>query len=111
MKKKLSSFAIACMMVLVSLSTESCYHYRVMTTNSDPATEYRKKVIYSYLWGTVNNPKDFVVPNCNNNNALDEVVVTTNLGYSILTIVTLGIFSPLEVKWKCHKPPKREGEL
>lgn len=111
MKKKLSAFAISCMFFLITASTTSCYHYRVLTTNSDPATEYQKKVVYSYLWGMINSPKDFVVPNCNNNNALDEVRVTTNLGYSILTVVSLGIFSPLEVKWRCHKPPKRQGEL
>lgn len=111
MKRKLSSFGLTCYLVVFLISNESCYHYRVMTTNSDPATEYQKKVLYSYLWGMVNNPKDFVVPNCKNNNALDEVLFTTNLGYSFLTVVTLGIFSPVEVKWKCHKPPKREGEL
>ncbi len=111
MKKNISSFAITCILFFVSVSTESCYHYRVLTTNSDPATEYRKKVVNSYLWGLVNNPKDFIVPNCNNNNALDEVLVTTNFGYSILTVATLGIFCPMEVKWRCHKPPHREGSL
>lgn len=111
MKKSASSFAISCMLVFVMATTQSCYHYRVLTTNSDPATEYQKKVVYSYFWGLINKPKDFIVPNCNNNNALDEVRVTTNIGYSLLTVVTLGIYCPLEVQWKCHKPPHREGNM
>lgn len=111
MKKKPANFSISVLLVIVFFSTESCYHFRVLTTESDPATEYQSKVIYSYFWGLVNNPKDFVVPNCNNKNALDEVRVTTNLGYSILNVVSLGIFCPMEVKWRCHKPPRREGDM
>ncbi len=111
MKRKPGNYAISLLLVIVLFSTESCYHYRVLTTESDPATEYQSKVVYSYFWGLVNNPKDFVVPNCNNKNALDEVRVTTNYGYSILTVITLGIFSPIEVKWRCSKPPKRQGEM
>ncbi|MDB5250363.1 MAG: hypothetical protein JWQ40_4757 [Segetibacter sp.] len=111
MKRKSSSFTISILLLMISFSTESCYHYRVLTTESDPATEYQSKVVYSYLWGLVNSPKDLVVPNCNNNNALDEVRVSTNLGYSVLTVISLGIFCPMEVKWRCHKPPRRQGNM
>ncbi len=96
---------------LMILLLQSCYHYRVLTTESDPATEYQQKVLWSYCWGLINKPKDFIVPNCDNKNALDEVRVTTSLGGSILTIVTLGIVAPVKVQWRCHKPPQRIGDL
>ncbi|HWJ26897.1 MAG TPA: hypothetical protein VNS32_10170 [Flavisolibacter sp.] len=111
MKRSLSTLTITGLLVLHLITTEGCYHYRIQTTNPDPATSYQKKVVWSYCWGLINKPQNFVVPNCNNNNALDEVLVTTNFGYSILTIVTLGIVCPLEMKWKCHKPPQRVGNM
>lgn len=112
MKYKLR-FGPAKKLLFVSLmfSLQSCYQYRVLNTNNDPATEYQKKVLWSSFWGLVNKPKDFVVPNCSNNNALDEVQFQTNFGYSLITVATLGILAPVQVRWKCHKPCQREGEL
>ena len=89
---------------LVIVSTQNCYNYRVLNTNNDPATEYERRVLWSYFWGLINNPKDLHVPNCNNSNALDEVQFSKNFGHTALTLVTLGIVAPVEVKWKCHKP-------
>ena len=103
--------ALHLLLALLIVSTQSCYHYRVLNTTNDPATEYQRKVLHSYAWGLVNNPKDFHVPNCNANNALDEVMYSKNFGQALLTVITLGIVSPIEVKWKCHKPCQRVGNL
>ena len=97
------------LLITAVILTQSCYHYRVLNTKSDPATEYEKKIMWSYCWGLINTPQNLVVPNCTDNNALDEVQFSTKFTYSLLTIVTLGIVSPVEVRWKCHKPPQRVG--
>ncbi len=96
---------------LLILLTQSCYHYRVLNTVNDPATEYKSKVMWSYAWGLVNKPKDFHVPNCDSTNAIDEVQFSKNFGQSMLTLITLGIVAPVEVKWRCHKPCQRIGNL
>ena len=94
--------------ILFVVITESCYHYRVINTRNDPGTEYRDTVMRSYLWGLVNKPQNFHVPNCADTcAALDEVVFSKNFGQSILTAITLGIVSPVKVEWKCHKPCQR----
>jgi hypothetical protein len=98
-------------LIIIIVSTQSCYQYRVLNTNNDPATEYQKTVMWSYAWGLVNKPKDFHIPNCNTSNAVDEVVFRKKFGHSILTIFTLGIVSPVEVKWRCHKPCTRVGGI
>jgi hypothetical protein len=36
---------------------------------------------------------------------MQEVRVTTNFGYAVLTVVTLGIWSPMEIEWRCAKQP------
>ena len=99
------------LIVLLVSSILGCYHYRVINTNNDPSTEYQKKMMWSYAWGLVNKPQDLHVPNCNNSNAIDEVVYTKKFGHVVLSVVTLGILSPIEVKWKCHKPCQRVDSL
>ena len=97
--------------ILFIITTESCYDYRVINTRNDPGTEYRDTVMRSYLWGLVNKPQNFHVPNCADTcAALDEVVFSKKFGQSLITVITLGIVSPVEVKWKCHKPCQRVNE-
>jgi len=109
-KQTVSSATRAFTIGLLLLSLQSCYHYRVLTTHSDPATGYQQNVLWSFCWGLINKPKDFIVPNCDNKNALDEVLVSTSPGGSILTIITLGIVSPVQVEWRCHMPCQRVGD-
>ena len=98
-------------LLTVVVSLQGCYHYRILTTKSDPATEYQKKTTWSYFWGLVNNPKDFTVPNCTETSGLDEVRVTQHIGSLLLTLVTLGIVAPVTVEWKCHKPCPRSDHI
>ena len=98
-------------LIFLFASTQSCYQYRVLNTKNDPATEYQKTVMWSYAWGLVNKPKDLHVPNCGTGNAIDEVVFKKNFGQTALTFITLGIVSPVEVRWRCHKPCQRVGDL
>lgn len=100
-------FARNFLIVLLILSTLGSYQHRVLNTISDPSTEYKTTVLWSYFWGLVKKPQEFYVPNCTDSNALDEVVFSKRFGQSLLTVVTLGIVSPVEVKWKCHKPCQR----
>lgn len=97
------------LILMLSSSLQSCYHYRVLTTKSDPGTEYESKMLWSYAWGLINNPKDFTVPNCPESTGLDEVRVTQNAGSMLLTLITIGIVAPVRVEWKCHKPAPRPG--
>lgn len=93
------------LLILFIVSVQGCYHYRIINTNNDPGTEYRDTVVRSYLWGLVNKPQNFHVPNCTDScAAIDEIVVSKNFGQSLLTVITLGIVSPVKVQWKCHKP-------
>ena len=105
----LASFARNVFLVFMILSLGSCFHYRVVNTNNDPSTEYETKVLRSYWWGLVNNPKDFHIPNCKNSNAIDEVNFSQKFGQTLVTLITLGIVNSVEVKWKCHKPCQPVG--
>ncbi|NTS43824.1 hypothetical protein HRG84_23280 [Flavisolibacter sp. BT320] len=115
MKKRhifLPVFWATCSLLLL----QGCYHYRVSTTNNDPSTTYQKKTVSSFFWGLVQkrqNGIDVVAANCDSLrlNSIDEVRVSTNFGYALITVATLGIWCPMTVAWKCPKPCQREGEI
>lgn len=106
----LSSRQIFFLLALSLLFQQSCYHYRVTATYPDPATEYHSKTVNNFCWGLVQ-PKDIRPEECKRSNGLDEVYVTTNLGYAFLTTVTLGVWCPMKLEWRCSKPCAQEGEL
>lgn len=89
---------------------QACYHYRAVPvqpiTEDEPggapaaATEYESETVWALAWGLVQERPD--IDNCEGQ-GLAEVRVTTNLGYALLTIATLGFASPARVEWKCAK--------
>ena len=99
--------AVASVFILL----QGCYSYHVSTSHFDPSTHYNKKFVSSFFWGLVQ--QNVVASNCDSLqvNSLDEVHVKTNLGYAVLTVLTLGIWCPMTVEWKCAKPCPREGDI
>ena len=105
MKKSKSLHFIVLLFSLYSFSLQSCSKYTVTTSQRDPAdVAYKKKVMASYLWGIINNPHRTVDTACGSA-GLDEVKITTNVGYSVINVVTLGIVHVVQVEWKCQKEP------
>lgn len=96
---------------LAVLVCSGCYHVRVIVPQPDPGTEYKKQNVQSLVWGTRQLPsKDLAASDCLNSTALDEVRVSSNLGYSFLTVGTLGFWSPSQVEWRCSKPQQQPSE-
>jgi len=89
---------------IIALFLPSCYHYRVTVETPEPATDYytKKSVKHAFLWGAIQ-PKPWKADDCKAN-GIDEVMVTTNFGYSLLTVLSLGIWCPMTAEWKCSKP-------
>lgn len=103
----------ALLLILLSALLPSCYHYRISAPNNLPSTETESEVVHGLLWGLAVKPKNGLKPkNCEPHDmALYQVQVTSNLGYSLITVVTLGIWSPMKVEWQCAKPCPGEGEI
>ena len=81
-----------------------CYHVRVIVPQPDPGTEYKKKTVQNLAWGILPKKKDLAATNCLGSTRLDEVRTSSNLGYSFLTVGTLGFWSPAQIEWRCTKP-------
>jgi hypothetical protein len=106
---KTNTLLLFSMMVVFS----SCYSYRV-ATQAQAGTETSKTITaHSLFWGLVKKPTEIHTPVCDSLqvNGLAEVTVKSNFGYSLITVITLGIWSPVKLEWKCGKPCKKSGEL
>lgn len=101
-------YLVILVLFTVSLQT-GCYHYHVTAPKPDPATEFESRTVHSFLWGLIQS--DNVEASDCLSNALDEVHITNNFSYSVVTVVTLGIWAPLDVQWRCAKEPSLNGEI
>src|ERR1044072_6448833 len=98
-------FAAGCM------AFSSCYTYRV-ATHAQSGTGVRKVTAHSYFWGLAQQ-KDIPTPSCDSLGiyGMSEVRVRNNFGYTLITIITLGIYSPIQLEYKCGKPCPKTAEL
>lgn len=104
-KAKRMSYSFCLLLIIYGIPVQSCSKYTVTTSKRDPADiYYKKKVATSYFWGIINKPQNVVDTACGKT-GLSEVKFTTNVGYSLLNIVTLGIVNVVKVEWKCQKEP------
>lgn len=102
-KANLLAFTFYLLVAGYCLPLQSCSKYTVTTTGRDPAdVQFKKKVAASYFWGIINKPQSIVDTACGKA-GLSEVKFTTNVGYSVLHVVTLGIVNLVRVEWKCQK--------
>ena len=88
-----------------------CYHYHVVAPESDPATEPQRRTVHAIAWGLVAKPPVTRAADCAPSNALDGVHVKHNLGYTLITVLTLGFWAPMEVEWRCAKEPGEGGVI
>jgi hypothetical protein len=80
-------------------SLGGCYHYRLAPQNVTPAVRVSKRMVHSLAWGLVQtNVDDKGV--CMGNGVTD-VVFSTNLGFVLLGVLTLGIWVPSQVEFAC----------
>jgi len=107
-RRAVSRFVLVVVVLIPVVCCPGCYHYRVTAPQPDPATQYERRMVQAFLWGMLQ--QDTRALDCKSN-ALDEVRVTTNLGYLLASVLTLGIWAPMDVEWRCAKPPVREGVL
>ena len=99
---------LACLMAAI-IFCSSCYSYKV-ATHAQAGSEMSKPVTANaFFWGLIQKPAQIHTPVCDSLgvNGMSEVTVKTNFGYALITVVTLGIWCPVQIQWKCSKPCKR----
>lgn len=113
----LKLWIIVCTMILIS----GCSVIHIYQTGgtagreqgNQPATEWKSKTVHTLLWGAIRH--DVVVENCALGNGqrinIEEVKVEKKFPHMLASIITIGLWEPSTISWRCAKPPVTTGTL
>src|ERR1044071_7972280 len=97
----------------IAYTTESCTTTHIVTKydcDTFANNPLNKRTTWSFVWGLVQ-PKD-INPKCDSRfNHLNKVTVKNNLGFSLISVATLGIVMPQRVEWCCAPFSPSTGTL
>ena len=68
--------------------------------------DYAEDTIHAWLWGIYVCP-EVVAADCKR--GINDVVIENNYLYSLATVLTLGIWMPIDVSYRCKAPPVQGG--
>ncbi len=97
------------LLIIIGLFINSCTTTRIVTKyDSDTFANnpLNQKTTWSFAWGLVQ-PND-INPNCDSRaNHLNIVTVKNNLGFALISVLSLGIVMPQRIEWSCspYSPP------
>jgi Bor protein len=104
-------FARIVLVLIPVVLGQGCYSYRVQAPKPDPATEYQQKTVSGLFWGLYPIDKTTVAAADCKSNAIDEVEARTNMGFILVSVATLGVWSPMNLRWRCAKASSAPGRL
>jgi hypothetical protein len=115
-RRLLTTLLLAC-----ALASSNCQAYHVYQIGgprqreqgNQPSTEWKHKTLHSFLWGAVR--QDLPIDNCQTADGtrfgIEEVKIEAGFRYVLGSAVTLGLWVPLKVGYRCAKPPVAAGSL
>jgi hypothetical protein len=92
-----------------------CASFQITIPDSDPIQlqgqhdEYVRKTMHAFFWGFVINPQ-VLAAECKGQ-GINDVVVDRTLLHDFVGIITVGLWMPTEVRFRCKAPSTRPGIL
>jgi hypothetical protein len=78
-----------------------CHHTRIEFPNQTaPGMEPQSETVWGLWWGA---RQANIHPADCPSGTLSEVTTSTNLGFSFITVISLGCFAPMSVEYRCAK--------
>jgi hypothetical protein len=100
-KHRLSVCAVAFGLIVV----QGCAAYHLDMKDSDPEEKpYKGQMIHALGWGLFYKPQQ-ITTNCHIETGINDVVVKSNFLYNLASVVTLGIWMPIEIQHRCQAGP------
>ena len=94
----------------IALAACGCAEYRVYSEHEDPVrNDYESQTLHSMFWGLGDQP----TIETDHRYGYDDVVVHDNFLYDVVSVITLGIWKPIEVRYRERAPqgaPPRPGD-
>jgi len=99
----LASCVVGCAML------QGCAQYRLVRPDDDPLGERRRETMHALFWGSMYSPQ-VLSAECDGM-GINDVVVHDNFGYALLSVITLGIWMPIDIEYTCAAPPPVVNEF
>lgn len=102
--------------VLASLlCLPACASYQVRVVDSDPIRvegqkgEYFEETMHAYFWGLVLSPQVLSAPGeCL---GINDVVIDRSFAHDLASVLTLGLWMPMDVRYRCKAPEISGGTI
>ena len=97
------------------LGLQACANYHVRIPSSDPTRvegqkgEYAEKTVNAYFWGLVMDPQ-VLSAECKGQ-GINDVFIDRSLGHDLVSVLTLGIWMPLDVRYRCKAQETQGGKI
>lgn len=96
-------------LIAVMLMTSSCATHQLIVPNPNP-TDQTLVTVSSNAFGFGAVQRRNVATECATN-LIDEVRVRQNLAQALATVLTLGLWMPAHIEYRCAKVPSTTGEI
>ena len=101
---------LARVVILAGLvAIQGCASYQVRTPDSDPLEQtYQTEAPQAFFWGLVQDPQ-VISADCNS--GLNDVVLKRTYLHDLASVLTLGIWMPTAVEYRCRAPQGNGGSF
>ena len=72
-----------------------------------PGTDVERATVWTFFWGAMQ--QNITPTNCLGP-GMAEVTVRSNLGYSLLSVLSLGTAMPVTIEWRCSKDTPADSD-
>ena len=95
--------------VVAALLSQGCANYQARVADGKPLhNEYDGGMMSAYAWGVWVSPEIRSAETCKQ--GMYDVVVENNYFYSLASVVTLGLWMPIDVSYRCKAPGVPTGD-
>lgn len=95
---KITRFALV-ISAVSALAVSGCASYRISIPNEDYTDiQHKEASMNAYLWGNIMSP---LVEPADCEGGINDVIVDDNLGYDFIGVITLGIWKPISIRYRC----------
>ena len=99
---------VAAVVVVIAVSLQGCANYQARVADGKPLEQaYKGGTMNAYMWGAWVSPEIRSAEDCKR--GMYDVVVENNYLYSLVSVVTLGIWMPMDVSYRCKAPGVQGG--
>jgi hypothetical protein len=93
--------------VIIAALLPGCANYQARVADGKPLAEYQGGMMSAYAWGSWVSPEIMSAEECKR--GMYDVVVESNYLYSLASVVTLGLWMPVDVSYRCKAPGVQGG--